>query len=245
MKPYEFNEVINRWKEVFGENKFPKERVDGFWTLYNKLEFSIFKRASQYWLESETRAPTPQTFRKYVDKSENINNLIVEDKNAGTDRLEGFGFVENAPCEDCGGLGYVIMVNENMRAPFACYCKNGKAQHDYATYHFKRKLILWQKDGIGKKPTHLCPPISWADKNGFTLEKITKGIGNGRYSPWPARIEAIMRMIEMNLTERGFKYALSYNAISEEDAWYLYEQYKNKNFEDAKSLNIFNRVKIK
>ncbi len=71
MKIEEFKKEIDRLKAVYGSDKYPDERVKGFWDVLGTLPFRLFGEAVSNLINNET---FPPMLNKIQDELKNINS---------------------------------------------------------------------------------------------------------------------------------------------------------------------------
>jgi hypothetical protein len=118
MKLTEYAMQIDRLCKVYGQNKYPGERVDMIYESIGSIEIEVFKKQVSYFIASMEKAPMLNDFTMA------LGSLLIESKNKEKEgKLKLIG-----PCFICNGTGHATMYGKNngYEYAFQCSCARGK-----------------------------------------------------------------------------------------------------------------------
>lgn len=118
MKFSEFENEVRRLKRVYGENKYPDERVAGIFDAISVLPLDLVNKQVSKFIAESDRPPFLNSFiEAFGSVLSDLRKQYIEKK------------LENEPsCTACGNCGVVTgysKVGFNSTA-FQCFCKRGK-----------------------------------------------------------------------------------------------------------------------
>jgi len=141
-----------------------------------------------------------------------------------------------ATCVNCDSYGSVTFVDlvGTERQVACCRCPSGDRlargnQNDPRSRGMMRELDA-RRNGWKR----VSAPTPLDEKKVATRDDVG--------CPWPASIRAIMSMIAGG-TEKGLRFALKHQRISEDDAWTLYEFWTAKDYDAAPALEILKKAR--
>lgn len=121
------------------------------------------------------------------------------------------------------------------------FARFGKTFEDF--FHLERSFDYLMKQRLRALPDE----SKWREAISATRTRVEPkkassiGMGPEKLTPWPTSLEGMFRQMERGLKP---KYALSYHGLTLDEAEYLYEVYRRKDWGDVWAGEIISRLRL-